>query len=156
MIFEITTYSFFATPYFWVFVGLVFLLFELGAPGLFYFLSFTLAAFCTAVASVFISSLLYQMLFFVFSTIISIYVLRIWLVHMLEGDGVQAYESNVAALLGKNVNVIVEIAQDNSGQVKVAGEIWSARSVDGQKIKKDSRVIIIKVIGVHLIVKKID
>jgi membrane protein implicated in regulation of membrane protease activity len=79
-------------------------------------------------------------------------ILRLWITRAIQSTG--AYVSNVDALIGKHGRVVVSIEGDNSGQVKVDGEVWSARSHDHTSIEKDSLVVIRRVSGVHLIVKK--
>lgn len=41
---------------------------------------------------------------------------------------------------------------DSSGQVKINGEIWSAKSFNNERIKKDTKVKVLKIEGVKLIV----
>ena len=66
-------------------------------------------------------------------------------------------KTNANALIGKTGVVISEILPMNVGQVKVSGQIWSAVSQDeNETIQKDNKVIITKISGVKLIVKKID
>lgn len=62
--------------------------------------------------------------------------------------------SNVYTILGKKAVVITEI--DNAsgkGQIKVDGDIWSAKSENGEKIAANSNVEILRVDGVKVIVK---
>jgi len=53
--------------------------------------------------------------------------------------------------------VIKEIDnQKNTGQVRVSGEIWSARSKDGNNIKEDTKIEVLQVDGVKAIVKEVE
>ncbi len=54
---------------------------------------------------------------------------------------------------GKHGMAMTEI--DGNGEVKVEGIIWRARSVDGKNIVKGSEVIVEKVDGITLLVRKI-
>ncbi len=64
--------------------------------------------------------------------------------------------TNVDALIGKKAVVTAEIDNDESrGMAMVAGQEWTARSVDGSKIEKDALVKIQSISGVKLIVSKI-
>ncbi|MBR4110987.1 MAG: NfeD family protein [Clostridia bacterium] len=62
--------------------------------------------------------------------------------------------SNVYTILGKKAIVTTEI--DNAtgkGQIKVDGDIWSAKSESGEKIPVDSSVEILRIDGVKVVVK---
>lgn len=64
-------------------------------------------------------------------------------------------KTNLEAIAGKSAVVTEEI--DNvmgSGQVKMEGEIWSARSGDSERLPVGTRVTVHGVDGVKLIVKK--
>lgn len=62
--------------------------------------------------------------------------------------------SNVYTILGKKAIVTTEI--DNitgKGQIKVDGDLWSAKSESGEKIPVDSSVEILRIDGVKVVVK---
>ena len=64
---------------------------------------------------------------------------------------------NANSLIGENGVVIVEINNmDAVGQVKIKGQVWSAKSLNGEIIKENKEVKVEKIEGVHLIVKNID
>ena len=64
---------------------------------------------------------------------------------------------NNDAMIGKKGIVIKEInSTEEVGQVKVAGELWSAITINDEKIKINEIVIVTKVDGVKLIVTKIN
>ena len=63
----------------------------------------------------------------------------------------------VNRVIGKNALVLIDI--DNihgKGQVKVDGDIWSARSLNGGVISKNSIVVIRRVDGVKVIVEPLQ
>ena len=63
--------------------------------------------------------------------------------------------TNSSSLIGKTGIVLKNIDGTNTiGQVKVAGEVWSAICDDKNKIGKDSKVIVEAIEGVKLIVKE--
>ncbi|MEG2310801.1 MAG: NfeD family protein [Clostridia bacterium] len=63
---------------------------------------------------------------------------------------------NYDTITGKKAIVTKEIDNLNSkGQVKINGELWSAISIDNDNIHEGSTVLIEKVEGVRLIVKKV-
>lgn len=62
---------------------------------------------------------------------------------------------NSNALIGKNGVVLKDIKGDEKvGQVKVAGEIWSAVCEQDITIEKDSKITVVAISGVKLIVKE--
>ena len=64
---------------------------------------------------------------------------------------------NSSALIGKSGIVLKDIKGDDKvGQVKVAGEIWSAICEQDITIEKDSKITVIAISGVKLIVKEIS
>ncbi len=64
---------------------------------------------------------------------------------------------NSSALIGKKGIVLKDIKGDDKvGQVKVAGEIWSAICEEGVFIEKDSKIIVLAISGVKLVVKEIS
>lgn len=65
-------------------------------------------------------------------------------------------KTNVTALLGETGIVLKRIDTYNLGQVKVKGQIWTAKSESGQDISRGDEVEIVAVEGVKLIVKPMD
>lgn len=64
---------------------------------------------------------------------------------------------NNGAMIGKKGVVIKEInSTEDVGQVKVAGELWSAITLNDEKIKINEIVKVTKVDGVKLVVTKIN
>ena len=62
--------------------------------------------------------------------------------------------TNSNSLIGKSGIVLKDIVgTDTVGQVKVAGEVWSAICDEKLKFKKDSKIIVESIEGVKLIVK---
>lgn len=63
--------------------------------------------------------------------------------------------TNVDSLIGKTGIVTVAIEDlDAKGQVKVAGQIWSAKTINGESIDKDTVIKVIGIKGVKLIVQR--
>ena len=62
--------------------------------------------------------------------------------------------TNAYSIIGKKAVVLSDIDTINgSGQVKVNGEVWSAKAEDEEIIKKGTEVEILKIDGVKLLVK---
>jgi len=67
-----------------------------------------------------------------------------------------ATKTNVDSLIGKEGIVIKELQAFTMGQVKVKGQIWSAKSDNDQGIAVDQKVEVVRIEGVKLIVKVLD
>lgn len=67
-------------------------------------------------------------------------------------------QTNVYSVIGKKANVIIEInGEKSTGQVKVDGDVWSAKSDDFNAIIPVGSVVeITRIDGVKVVVKKID
>lgn len=132
----------------WVLVALGFLIFEMGHPGLFFFLSFSFAAIATAVLTFFlIDSYEYQALFFLVSSAVAWYVLYRFIGIMR----VNQEKSNVAALVGRKVLVVQDIYPNRPGAVTFDGSVWTAY-VHNEVCIKGTIVIIQVVRGAHVVV----
>ena len=65
--------------------------------------------------------------------------------------------TNADRILGMHAIVIHEINNDIAeGRIKVSGQVWTARSADGDVIPVDEKVIIRSIEGVKVIVEKLD
>lgn len=67
-----------------------------------------------------------------------------------------ATKTNVDSLIGKEGIVIKELQPFTMGQVKVKGQIWSAKSDEDQEIAVDQKVEVVRIEGVKLIVKVME
>ncbi len=62
-------------------------------------------------------------------------------------------KTNVYGLIGKAGCVTRDIGDDCPGEVRIGGEIWTARSVPGAAIPSGAKVEVVEVKGVHLVVR---
>ena len=112
-----------------------------------------LGAFLAFLCAIFGASIQVQIITFVISSILLIAFIRPIVTKFFKAKDVAM---NSESVIGKNAVVIKEI--DNlhgKGQVKVAGELWSAVSSTDENIEEGSTLIILKIEGVKLIVKKV-
>ena len=136
----------------WLVVAVLCLMFEMGNPGLFYFLSFCFGALGAGLASMVSDSIVTQVITFLIVTILGLGILKYWVrkkMHTIAHN-----HTNMDALVGKQGLVIQTITQDDPGRVKIGGEVWLARSYNNQMIVEDQHVIILRVSGAHVVVKK--
>lgn len=135
----------------WLVIALLFLLFELGNPGLFFFLSFFFGALIAGITSLFLPDAVIQALLFLVASGTSFVALRYW----LKKENAPVHKTNVYALEGKRGIVIQTITTHGVGAVKVGGEVWSAKAVDDHSIMVGAAVHVVRVQGSHLIVRHI-
>lgn len=120
-----------------------FLMFFPGVSAFFAFIAALLGANFTVQSSIFVASSALMIIF-----------IRPLVTKLFKTKDV-AMNSN--ALIGKSGIVLKDIKGHQSlGQVKVAGEVWSAISEDDSIITKDSKITVIAISGVKLIVKEIS
>ncbi|MCL2265355.1 MAG: NfeD family protein [Treponema sp.] len=108
-----------------------------------------------AVVMVFLSflhiPLLYQILIFlVISTVLLVFTRPV----ALKKFKVGRVKTNVDSLIGKNALVIKQITEFDRGEVKVNGQIWTARLEDGSSftLAEGSKCEVVRIEGVHVIV----
>lgn len=112
---------------------------------------FALGALAALVAKFFNASLTAQVTIFIVVSIICLIATRP-IVKKLHSKNIQS--TNADRCIGQDAVVIEEIDNMNAkGQVKVNGNVWTARSENGEIIPKDSIVKTVRIEGVKLIVK---
>lgn len=126
----------------WEFIvicGIVFIILELFVPSMF-FLNFALAAFITAVASLYTSKILtLTLVFFIFS-FLSFALLRPLLLKKKNKE----VETGVNdKYIGKKARVIEDVSGDN-GAISIYDERWNARTEDGSVIPAGTEVEIVR------------
>lgn len=136
---------------FWIFLALIFVVLELGHPGLLFFLSFAFGSLAAAAARFFDYALLGQLVIFFVMTIVAMIFLRTFLKKMHKS----IYQTNVYALIGKHGIVTNDINPYQPGYITLEGQTWLARSVDNQTFNVQMKVRIVGVRGAHVLVDKI-
>lgn len=136
----------------WLIIAVIFFIIEILTPGIFLFSCFSIGAIVAAIVSIWINSVLVQCAIFVISSILSIYILKPFLMRLLTPLTVK---SNVDRLIG-TTGVVVEKIEGKKmmGIVKVNNEYWRAVAEDDKVIEEGSEIVVVKVEGVHLVVRK--
>lgn len=112
-----------------------------------------LGAFLAFLCAIFKASMQIQVSVFVISSLLLIAFIRPIVTKFFKTNNVAM---NSQSVVGKNAVVIKTIDNINGrGQVKVAGEIWSAISSNDEDIEEGATVIVLKIEGVKLVVKKV-
>lgn len=140
-------------PYIWIGFAIIMAVCEAATTQL-VSLWFVIGAVCAAIATIFTSSIAIQSMVFLGVSLIALIVTRP-IVKKIKSKS-QKVNTNSDRLIGQIGVVIAEIKDAQSvGQVKVLGEIWTARS-DMAPIEKDKRVKVLAIEGVKLIVEQAD
>jgi len=138
--------------YVWLILAGVFIIAEIATSG---FLVFWLGlgSLCAMVSSFFIDDLLIQTIVFVISSTIFILSTRPLVKKLTKND--KSIITNAFAIVGKKAIVIKDInPQEGYGQIKVDGQVWSAKPEKDEIIPKGTNVIIMQIDGVKAVVSK--
>lgn len=118
----------------------------------FFIFWFALGALIAMVSSFFIDNLVIQIAIFLISSTILLFVTKPFVKKFINSDS--NVKTNAYSLEGKVGKVTVDIEPiEGTGQIKVNGEVWSAKSQDNNTIPKDTEVVIERIDGVKAIVK---
>ena len=117
-----------------------------------YFVSIWFAggAFAALIASLFKIHIIWQILVFVIVTAFLLIVTKPLAKKLRKTD---FEKTNIDAIIGKTAIIVEDITDNNStGSAKLDGNVWSARSKNGEDIQKGTLVTIQEISGVKLIV----
>lgn len=135
----------------WAIIALVLLILETLTVD-FLFMMLSVGALAAAGVAIFSESLVVQITVFSVVSLLALFFVRPWVRNKINSSKVLS--SNIDAIVGKQGVTLLEVTQ-NSGRVKVQGEVWSAKSVQGA-IPADLEIIVTKVSGAHLVVEPIN
>ena len=132
----------------WITLGGVLIVAELLTTSLI-FASISLGAFTAAIAAALGADIVWQSVSFAIVGVGSIFGLRPLVANRFRNRS-ENHSTNALALIGAKGKATTEVTQD-AGQVKVRGEVWSAKTENG-RIAADSTVEVKALDGVTLIV----
>jgi membrane protein implicated in regulation of membrane protease activity len=107
-----------------------------------------------AVAALFGAPVWVQILVAALVSVVLLATLRPWLLRHLR-DRVPVQETNAAALVGRAA-VVVSAVDLTTGRVKLAGEVWSARTESGVVLEPGSPVTVTRIDGATAVVVPLD
>ena len=140
--------------YLWLILAGIFFVIEMLTVGFLVFW-FSIGSIFAMIASFFTTNIVIQGSIFLISSVILLFTTRPFLTKLTGKD--ETVKTNVHSIEGKVGKVIKPIEPtEGLGQIKVNGEIWSAKSDNDTFIAKDTEVIIEKVDGVKAIVKSLQ
>ena len=134
----------------WVIIAIVFAVVEMVTTE-FFSLFFALGGLVTALLAVVTEDWVLQTVVFIVASVIFTWRLRPLLLRSYLSNEVK---TNVARQAGRVGIVVQEINNlEAQGQVKVDGELWTARSESGETIAAGQRVEVVRIEGVKAIVR---
>lgn len=136
----------------WLIAAGIFFIIEIATAG---FLIFWLAiaAVITMICSLVISNVYIQFAIFVITSTILIIATKPF-VNKFVNKGVEETKSNAFSIVGKKAIVTKSInSVEGIGQIKVNGEVWSAKSLEEINFEEGTEVEVVSIEGVKAIVK---
>lgn len=113
---------------------------------------FAIGALFAMIAALIGIPLKYQIVIFIITSGVLLYFTKPIVKNILK---VRVKRTNADMAIGEKGIVIEKIDPRNStGQVKVRGQVWSARSIDEQYIAEDEMIEVEEISGVKLVVKR--
>lgn len=131
----------------WFGAFIILLIIEIGTVNL-VSVWFAIGAIVSMICSLFIDSLIIQLLVFI---IVSLIALAITKPLIKKFKVMEIVPTNIDRVIGKIGTVTKEITKDSYGEVKVFGNVWTASS--NKKISVGTKVKVLAIEGVKLIVK---
>lgn len=138
--------------YWWLLFAVIFFVGEAVTVGFFVFW-FGIGSLVALIASLLIKNIAVQTVIFLIVSVTLLIFTRALVNKFIMKSG--EVKTNAYSVEGKKGRVNIEINPvEGTGQVKIAGELWSAKSNDDSIIPVDTDIIVEKIEGVKLIVKK--
>ena len=138
---------------FWLIAAGIFFIIEMATIG---FLVFWLGigSLLAMVTSFFVDSIIVQFVVFIVTSTLLIIFTRPLVNKFIKIP--KELKTNAYSIIGKKGIVTSKINNiEGSGQIKIDGEVWSAKSIDEEEIEKDTEIEIIEIDGVKAVVKKV-
>ncbi len=136
---------------FWLVLAIVMLVGEFITVG-FFLITIAAGAILAMLVSLLVPVIWIQVAVFLLSSVLFFFTLKPFMQKLFPVQN--ETRTAVNRVVGKNAVVLIEINNTNgTGQVKVDGDIWSAKSITGAIIPIDAAVIVRKVEGVKVIVE---
>lgn len=133
-----------------IFAGICFVA-EIATVGFLIFW-FGIGAIIAMIVSFFTDNIAIQTASFIISSTILLFFTRKFANKISKKD--ENIQTNAFSIIGKKGIVTKEIDPfSNSGQIKVGSEIWSAKSINDEKISEGTEVEVLEINGVRAIVK---
>ncbi|MDR1793986.1 MAG: NfeD family protein [Erysipelotrichaceae bacterium] len=96
---------------------------------------------------------IWEVLTFIFVSLIALILLRPVLLEMLRGNTIPTNQDRAVGQKGK---LIKAISEENWGEIKILGSVWSCVEANHKPLAAGTEVIVLKVDGAKLIVAEIN
>ena len=137
----------------WLIISGFFFIIEIFTVGFLVFW-FGVGALITMIVSIFVDNIIVQATVFLITSTILLFTTRPFVDKFTKDD--DDNKTNAFAIEGKIGKVVTTIDPiEGKGQIKINGELWSAKSLDDTCISQDTKVIVEKIDGVKAIVKPV-
>lgn len=140
--------------YWWIAIMLALIAIEALTLDLVLFM-FSGGALGAAIVSAAGGDIVWQVVAFALISTILLAALRPFMLKSLRRRGEDLPETNAAALVGREAVVVDEVSE-HAGLVKLAGEVWSARTEGDAVIASGSEVRVVRIAGATAIVTLAD
>ena len=137
---------------FWFIVAIIFCVGELMTTSL-TLIWFSIGALLVMFLSIFIESILWQVIIF---AVVSIILLVIATKYLVDRDKDVKYNTNLQGIISQKAIVTQTIEPYETGVAKLNGEEWTAMSKDETRIEAGKLVEVVAIEGVKLIVKEVS
>ena len=138
---------------FWLIAAGVFFIIEMATIGFLIFW-FGIGAILAMVTSFITDSILIQAIVFLVSSTLLLIFTRPLVNKFVKTP--KEVKTNAYSIIGKKGIVIAKINNiEGSGQIKIDGDIWSAKSYTDEDIPENTEVEIVEIDGVKAVVKKV-
>lgn len=139
---------------FWLIAAGVFFIIEMATIG---FLSFWLGlgSLLAMVTSFFIDNFVVQLIVFLVTSTLLIIFTRPLVNKFIKVP--KELKTNAYSIIGKKGVVVTKINNiDGVGQIKIDGDVWSAKAFSNEEIEKNVEVEVVEIDGVKAVVKKVS
>ena len=135
----------------WVILAGIFVIFEMVIPTDFLIFWVGMGALVTAILSIFVDNITAQIAVFCISSILLIFCTKPFVKKIMKNSA--NINTNAYSVIGKTGIVISEISSTTGkGQVKIGNEIWSAKTLNQNKIEKNELIEVDSIDGVKVVV----
>lgn len=136
--------------YFWLILAGIFVIAEIATVGfLIFWLS--LGSLCAMLTSFFTDNIIIQTAVFVVTSVLFIFLTRTLAKKLAKTDNTLV--TNAFSIIGKKAIVIKEINPTlGVGQIKIDGQVWTAKSTNEEIISEGTEVLILNIDGVKAVV----
>ena len=139
---------------FWLIAAGIFFIIEIATVGFLVFW-FGIGALIAMVVSIFVPNVYIQALVFIVSSTLLIFFTKPFVNKFVNKE--KTIATNAYSIIGRSGIVTKEINElKGTGQVKIGGETWSAKTLSEETIPENTEIEVVKIDGVKAIVQKVS